>query len=330
MTNKYIIPALIFAVTASFAQDATWIPANAVGAVKVDAKKLSEKPLFAKVGERAKSTGFGSFSLSTAPFASISNDFSKVLVVLLPGGKGAAATSSEPSVSVVTYVSGTFDNAKLTKELEAMPGCKTAVVDGQTLYSVVVKELGLAAEAPSYFAFPKKGVFAVADKSDTLLAGLKVVNGKAPAIKRNSKIAVAIAKDFPLVTVADLKAMGVAGGQAQGIPLETPSLLAMTLRDKAATEDMILSLTGVFDSAEKAEQTADLLSQYKGILGLQFAANPNALPLVKAISALKISARGDNVVSALTLDEALLDALADSAVSALTGAGSAPLVLPAK
>ena len=327
MTSKYIVPALIFAAAASFAQDATWIPANAVGAVKVDAKKLSEKPLFAKVGERAKSTGFGSFSLSTAPFASISNDVSKVLVALMPGG---AETSSGPSVSVVTYVSGTFDNAKLTKELEAMPGCKTAVVDGQTLYSVVISEPGVAVGAPSFFAFPKKGVFAVADKSDTLIAGLKVVNGKAPAVKGNSKIAVAIAKDFPLVAVVDLKAMGVAGGQAQGFPAEAPSMLAMTLRDKVATENMILSLTGVFDSAEKAKQTADMLAQYKGILGLQFAANPNAAPLIKAISDLEIGAKGDSVVGALTLDEALLNALAGSAASALTGAGSAPLAVPAK
>ena len=328
MTNKNIIPALIFAVTASFAQDATWIPANAVGAVKVDAKKLSEKPLFAKVGERAKSTGFGSFSLSTAPFASISNDVSKILVVLLPGGKGAAATSSEPSVSVVTYVSGTFDNAKLTKELEAMPGCKTAVVDGQTLYSVVISEPGVAVGAPSFFAFPKKGVFAVADKADTLLAGLKVVNGKAPAVKGNSKLAVAIAKDFPLVAVIDTRAMGSA--LADQPPADYPSLLALTLRDKVATPDMILTLTGVFASAEKAQQLVEMVAGYKTVFGLQLAANPGTAPFAKALSDVEINAKGESLVAALTLDETLLNTILDFAASKAAVPVVTPLTLPAK
>ena len=344
MNAKYIIPALVVVAAASFAQDAAWIPANAFGAMKMDAKKLSEKPLFKKAGEKALAMGFAQGQAESMPLQSISNDVATVLVTFVPNGSRPEPMTMGSAVvpfSTITYVCGTFDNDKAIESLKALPSCKTAEVDGATLYSFSVVASGMTNSAVSipgmtnsaiYAAFPRKGTIVVSEKYETLLDGLKVVNGKAPAVKGNSNIAKAISKDDPLDLVVDLKAAGAAFGQ-QALPAEAPSVVLMTLRDKVATPDMILSLSLVMGSAEIAEQGAMQANALKGTIGAQLAANPDAAPFIKPFSDIDISAKGDMIVGTLTLDEALLDALLNLAQTAQArmeeiGAGAVPGALP--
>lgn len=345
MNAKYIIPALVVVAAASFAQDAAWIPENAFGAMKMDAKKLSEKPLFKKAGEKALAMGFAQGQTESMPLQSISNEVATVLVTFVPNGSWSpfmTTGSAEAPFSTITYICGTFDNAKVTDGLKALPSCKTAEVDGATLYSFVVEAPGMANSAAPvpgmtnstiYASFPKKGTLVLSEKYETLLAGLKVVEGKAPAIKGNSNIAKAISKGDPLDLVVDLKAIGAAYGNGKELPSEAPSVVHLTLRDKVATPDMLLSVSVVMGSAEIAEQGATQANALKGSVGAQLAANPDAAPFLKAFSDIDISAKGDTIVGTLTLDEALLDALLNLAQTAQArmeevGAGAVPGALP--
>ena len=315
MNTKNIFSALLFAAIAASAQDATWLPANSTGALSLDYKALRAIPMVAKLidnGDQAAGTS-GIQGISAGQMAIIKDlqkDISKMLVAMVPG-----ATSAEPNA--VSFVSGAFDTAKVAEKLKADANYTVSVKDGVTVYATKV------AGKSSYTVFPSKGLIVASDNLDALFAGLKTMQKKTPAIASDSMIARAVAKNYPLVFVADTSSFA-----KQGVTLPTggnlPAFCAFTLRAKD-TAHLLANLTGVFASDEEASQIATALNGMKTVYAMQMAANPQAAPLAGLLSAITVGSNGKNATASATIDEALINSLT-SALPSLV----APAVVPAQ
>ncbi len=301
MNTKHIFSALLIAAVAACAQDATWLPANSTGALALDYKALRAIPMVAKLIDNAdqSSGGVAMQGVSSEQMAiikEVQKDVTKLLVAMLPG-----ATSSEPHG--VSFVSGTFDTAQIAAKLKADPNCTVSVKDGITVYAPKN-----ATGKPTYTVFPSKGLIVASDNLDALFAGLQTMQKKAPALASDSMISRAIAKNFPLVLVADtsfLSKQGVTmpiGGGA------LPAFCAFTLRPKD-TAHLLADLTGVFASDEEASQMATTLNAMKSVYAMQLAANPQSAQLAGLLSALTVGSKGKNATASATIDEALINSL---------------------
>ena len=302
MNAKHIFSALLFAAVAACAQDATWLPANSTGALALDYKALRAIPMVAKLIDNAdQSSGNmamqGVSSGQMAIIKEVQKDVSKLLVAVLPG-----ATPNEPRG--VSFVSGTFDTAQIAAKLKADPNCTVSVKDGVTVYAPKS-----ATGKPTYAVFPSKGLIVGSDNLDALFAGLKTMQKKAPALASESMISRAIAKNFPLVLVADTSFLS-----KQGVTMPVggalPSFCAFTLRAKDAAH-LLANLTGVFASDEEAAQMATTLNGMKMLYAAQLAANPEAAPLANLLAALSVGSNGKNATASATIDEALIISLSN-------------------
>ena len=264
MNTKHIFSALIVAAVAACAQDATWLPSNSTGALSLDYKALRAIPMVAKLIDKndqsAGSVGIQGISAGQmAIIKDIQKDVSKMLVAMVPG-----ATQTEPSA--VSFVSGTFDTAQIAAKLKADENYTVSVKDGATVYATKV------AGKSSYTVFPSKGLIVASDNVDALFAGLKTMQKKSPALASDSMISRAVAKNFPLVFVADTSAFA-----KQGVTMPIgggalPAFCAFTLRAKD-TEHLLANLTGVFASEEEASQMATTLNGMKTVYAMQMASN---------------------------------------------------------
>ena len=301
MNTKQIFTALLFAAVAACAQDATWLPANSTGALALDYKALRAIPMIAKLIDSNQSsesvTMQGVSAGQMAIIKEVQKDVSKLLVAMLPG-----ATPNEPHG--VSFVSGTFDTAQIAAKLKADPNCTVSVKDGVTVYAPKS-----AMGKPTYAVFPSKGLIVGSDNLDALFAGLQTMQKKSPALASDSMISRAIAKNFPLVLVADTSSFA-----KQGVSLPTggnlPSFCAFTLRAKDAAH-LLANLTGVFASDEEASQMATTLNGMKMLYAAQLAANPEAAPFAKLLSALTVASNGKNATASATIDEALINSLSN-------------------
>ena len=300
MNAKHIFSVLFVAAVAVCAQDASWLPANSTGALSLDYKALRAIPMVAKlIDKNDQSAGaVGLQGLSAGQLALIKDlqkDISKMLVAMLPG-----VTPNQPYA--VSFVSGTFDTVQLAGKLKADANYTVSVKDGVTVYASKV------AGKSSYTVFPSKGLIVASDNLDALFAGLKTMQKKAQGLSADSMISRAVAKNYPLVFVADtssLSKQGVAmpiGGGA------LPSFCAFTLRSKDAAH-LLANLTGIFASEEEASQMATTLNGMKTVYAMQMASNPQAAPLAGLLSAISIGSNGKNAIASATIDEALLNTL---------------------
>ena len=316
MNTKHIFSALIVAAVAACAQDATWLPSNSTGALSLDYKALRAIPMVAKLIDKndqsAGSVGIQGISAGQmAIIKDIQKDVSKMLVAMVPG-----ATQTEPSA--VSFVSGTFDTAQIAAKLKADENYTVSVKDGATVYATKV------AGKSSYTVFPSKGLIVASDNVDALFAGLKTMQKKSPALASDSMISRAVAKNFPLVFVADTSAFA-----KQGVTMPIgggalPAFCAFTLRAKD-TEHLLANLTGVFASEEEASQMATTLNGMKTVYAMQMASNPQAAPLAGLLSAISVGANGKNATASATIDEALINSL-----SSLVPNMAAPAAAPAR
>ena len=315
MNTKQIFSALLLAAVAACAQDATWLPANSTGALSLDYKALRAIPMVAKLMDKNdQSTGsLGIQGVSSGQMALIKDlqkDVSKMLVAMVPG-----ATSAEPSA--VSFVSGTFDTAQIAAKLKADTNYTVSTKDGQTVYATK------AAGKSSYTVFPSKGLIVASDNLDALFAGLQTMQKKAPALAADSMISRAVAKNFPLVLVANTSSFA-----KQGVTLPTggalPAFCAFTLRAKD-TAHLLANLTGVFASEEEATQMATTLNGMKTVYAMQMASNPQAAPLAALLSAISVGSNGKNATASATIDEAMINSL-----SSLVPNMAAPAAAPAR
>ena len=315
MNTKHIISAFLFAALAASAQDATWLPANSTGALSLDYKALRAIPMVAKLIDKndqsAGTTGIQGISFEQmAIIKDLQKDISKMLVAMVPG-----ATPAEPNA--VSFVSGTFDTAQVAEKLKADANYTVSVKDGVTVYATKV------AGKSSYTVFPSKGLIVASDNLDALFAGLKTMQKKTPAIAADSMIARAVAKNYPLVFVADTSSFA-----KQGVTLPTggnlPAFCAFTLRAKD-TAHLLANLTGVFASDEEASQIATALNGMKTVYAMQMAANPQAAPLAGLLSAITVNSNGKNATASATIDEALINSLSSALPNMI-----APAVAPAQ
>ena len=315
MNTKHIISAFLFAALAASAQDATWLPANSTGALSLDYKALRAIPMVAKLIDKndqsAGTTGIQGISIEQmAIIKDLQKDISKMLVAMVPG-----ATPAEPNA--VSFVSGTFDTAQVAEKLKADANYTVSVKDGVTVYATMV------AGKSSYTVFPSKGLIVASDNLDALFAGLKTMQKKTPAIAADSMIARAVAKNYPLVFVADTSSFA-----KQGVTLPTggnlPAFCAFTLRAKD-TAHLLANLTGVFASDEEASQIATALNGMKTVYAMQMAANPQAAPLAGLLSAITVNSNGKNATASATIDEALINSLSSALPNMI-----APAVAPAQ
>ena len=317
MNTKNIFSALLFAAIAASAQDATWLPANSTGALSLDYKALRAIPMVAKLidnGDQATGTS-GIQGISAGQMAIIKDlqkDISKMLVAMVPG-----ATTAEPNA--VSFVSGTFDTAQVAEKLKADANCTVSVKDGVTVYAPKS-----ATGKPTYAVFPSKGLIVGSDNLDALFAGLQTMQKKSPALASDSMISRAIAKNFPLVLVADTSFLSKQGMTMPVGGGALPAFCAFTLRAKD-TAHLLANLTGVFASDEEASQIATALNGMKTVYAMQMAANPQAAPLAGLLSAITVGSNGKNATASATIDEALINSLT-SALPSLV----APAVVPAQ
>ena len=300
MNTKHIFSALLFAAVAACAQDATWLPANSTGALALDYKALRAIPMVAKLIDSNQSSGSiqGVSSGQMAIIKEVQKDVTKLLVAMLPG-----ATPNEPHG--VSFVSGTFDTAQIAAMLKADPNCTVSVKDGVTVYAPKS-----ATGKPTYAVFPSKGLIVGSDNLDALFAGLQTMQKKAPALASDSMISRAIAKNFPLILVADTSFLA-----KQGVTMPVgggalPSFCAFTLRAKD-TAHLLANITGVFASDEEAAQMATTLNGMKMLYAAQLAANPEAAPFAGLLSALTVGSNGKNATASATIDEALINSLSN-------------------
>ncbi len=299
--------ALVLAAFAARAQDATWLPSNATGAMVLDYKALRANPLLSKQLDNL-ALGAKSFGGVSAELAKqIAKDIDKMLAAFIPGAKAEDSHG-------VAFVSGTFDTAQIAAALKADPSCKVSVKDGVTVYAV--PSAGMAGKSSvSYSAFPAKGLIVGADNLDALFSGLATMNKKSPALPSDSMVSRAVAnavtKKIPLLVVGDTSALAKSGTKMPMINTDLPSLFAFTLKEKDAAH-MLATLTGVFASEEEATQVTSTLNAMKTVYAMQMAANPEAAPIAKLLSALSLAANGKNVNASATIDEALLNSLSST------------------
>ena len=316
MNTKHIFSALLVAAVAACAQDATWLPANSTGALSLDYKALRAIPMVAKlIDKNGQSTGsVGIQGVSAGQMAIIKDlqkDISKMLVAMVPG-----ATPTEPRA--VSFVSGTFDTAQIAAKLKADANCTVSVKDDVTVYATKM------AGKPSYTVFPSKGLIVASDNLDALFAGLKTMQKKSPALASDSMISRAVAKNFPLVLVADTSSFAKQGVTMPVSGGSLPSIFAFTLRAKD-TAHLLANFTGVFASEEEASQMATTLNGMKMLYAAQLAANPEAAPLAGLLSALSVASNGKNAIASATIDEAMINSL-----SSLVPNMAAPAAAPAR
>ncbi len=303
MNTKHIFSALLLAAVAACAQDATWLPANSTGALALDYKALRAIPMVAKLIDNAdQSSGSvamqGISSGQMAIIKDVQKDVSKLLVAMLPG-----ATPDEPHA--VSFVSGAFDTAQIAAKLKADPNCTVSVKDGVTVYAPKS-----ATGKPTYAVFPSKGLIVGSDNLDALFAGLQTMQKKAPALASDSMISRAVAKNFPLVLVADTSFLSKQGMTMPVGGGALPAFCAFTLRAKD-TAHLLANLTGVFASDEEASQLATTLNGMKTVYAMQMAANPQSAQLAGLLSAISIGSNGKNATASATIDEALINSLSN-------------------
>ncbi len=319
MNTKHIFSALLVAAVAACAQDATWIPANSTGALSLDYKALRAIPMVAKLLDNAdqSSGSIGMQGVSSAQMAlikDIQKDVAKLLVAMLPG-----ATPNEPSA--VSFVSGTFDTAQIAEKLKADANYTVSVKDGVTVYATKM------AGKSSYTVFPSKGLIVASDNLDALFTGLKTMQKKTPGLATDSMISRAVAKNYPLVFVADTASFAKQGGAMPINGMSIPSFCAFTLRAKD-TAHLLANLTGIFASAEEASQVATTLNAMKTMYAMQMAANPQAAPLAGLLSAIAVGSNGKNATASATIDEAMISSL--SSLVPNMAAPAAPAAAPAR
>lgn len=300
MNTKHIFSALLFAAIAACAQDASWLPANSTGALSIDYKALRAIPMVAKLIDKndqsAGSVGIQGISPSQlALVKDIQKDVSKMLVAMLPG-----ATPNEPNA--VSFISGSFDTAQIAEKLKADANYTVSVKDGVTVYATK------AAGKSSYTVFPSKGLIVSSNNLDALFTGLKTMQKKSAGLATDAMISRAVNKNYPLIFVADTSSFS-----KQGVTMPIgggalPAFCAFSLRAKDAAH-LLANLTGVFASEEEATQMATTLNGMKTVYAMQMAANPEAAPLAKLLSAISIGSNGKNATASATFDEAMINSL---------------------
>ena len=316
MNTKNLFIALALATATACAQDATWLPANSTGALSIDYKALRAIPMVAKLIDKndqaAGAVGVQGISAGQmALIKDLQKDISKILVAMVPG-----ATSAEPNA--VSFVSGAFDTAQIAAKLKADTNYTVSTKDGQTVFASKV------AGKSSYTVFPSKGLIVTSDNLDALFAGLKTMQKKTPALAADSMISRAVAKNFPLVFVADTSSFAKQGATMPVGGGALPAFCAFTLRAKD-TAHLLANLTGVFASEEEATQMATTLNGMKTVYAMQMASNPQAAPLAALLSAISVGSNGKNATASATIDEAMI-----SSLSSLVPNMAVPAAAPAR